>query len=168
MLIRPARLDDLERVQAIEAAAGEAFRSIGMDTVADDEPPNLDELAAYVRSGRAWVAADGNDEPVGYILVEEIDSCVHIAQVSVHPRHARQKIGSRLIQTAACWGAANELTEMTLTTFEHVPWNAEYYRRLGFRTVPEELWTEGLRLVVEREAVLDLAAWPRVVMKKRI
>jgi hypothetical protein len=57
---------------------------------------------------------------------------------------------------------------MTLTTFEHVPWNAPYYERLGFRVVPEELWTEGMRQVVEHEAALGLAAWPRVVMKKRI
>jgi GNAT superfamily N-acetyltransferase len=168
MLIRTGRLDDLERLRSIERAAGEAFRSISMKAIADGEPPSVDELAAYTRSGRAWVAADANGEPIGYIIVEEIDSCVHIAQVSVHPRHARQGIGSRLIHTAACWGAANGFTEMTLTTFEHVPWNAPYYERLGFRVVPEELWTEGMRQVVEHEAALGLAAWPRVVMKKRI
>ena len=168
MLIRAARLGDLERLRSIERAAGEAFRSIGMEAVADDEPPSVDELAAYTRSGRAWVAVDANDEPVGYIIVDEIDSCVHIAQVSVHPAHARQGIGSRLIETAAGWGAANGFTEMTLTTFEHVPWNAPYYERLGFRVVPEELWTESMRRVGEHEAALGLAAWPRVVMKKRI
>jgi predicted N-acetyltransferase YhbS len=109
MLIRTGRLDDLERLRSIERAAGEAFRSISMKAIADDEPPSVDELAAYTRSGRAWVAADANGEPIGYIIVEEIDSCVHIAQVSVHPRHARQGIGSRLIHTAACWGGSQRV-----------------------------------------------------------
>lgn len=168
VMIRTARADDLASLQAVEVAAGEAFRSIGMDAIADDEPPSIDNLAAYAASGRAWAAADSTDEPVGYIIVDELDGCVHIAQVTVHPLYSRQGIGRRLIERAASWGAARQLRGLTLTTFEDVPWNASYYRRLGFQTVPQEVWSEGLRLIVESEADMGLAAWPRVVMKRGI
>ena len=70
VMIRTARADDLASLQAVEVAAGEAFRSIGMDAIADDEPPSIDNLAAYAASGRAWAAADTTDEPVGYIIVD--------------------------------------------------------------------------------------------------
>ncbi|NED91417.1 arginine N-succinyltransferase, partial [Streptomyces sp. SID11233] len=39
MTIRPARPADLPRLQEIETAAGEAFRTLGMPEIADDAPP---------------------------------------------------------------------------------------------------------------------------------
>jgi hypothetical protein len=51
-------------------------------------------------------------------------------------------------------------------TFEHVPWNAPYYRRCGFRVLDEREWTPGLRAIREREAVHGLDRWPRVCMRK--
>jgi hypothetical protein len=44
--------------------------------------------------------------------------------------------------------------QATLTTFEHVPWNAPYYRRRGFRVLDDgELSADGqgcMRRDVER------------------
>ena len=61
--MRKARPEDLSHIQDIEVAAGELFRSIGMDAIADDPPPSEDELMAYQREGRAWVATDPADRP---------------------------------------------------------------------------------------------------------
>ncbi|MBT2595747.1 GNAT family N-acetyltransferase [Arthrobacter sp. ISL-72] len=92
-MIRKARENDLKRLQAIETLAGEAFRVIGMDSIAGDDPPRLDDLRGYVDAGRAWVSTDSLDSPIAYILVDELDQDAHIAQVTVHPRHSRQGIG---------------------------------------------------------------------------
>ncbi len=163
-MIREARASDLPMMRDIEVAAGEAFRMLGMDAVADDPAPALEALAAYQQVGRAWVASDTGDKPVAYLLVGVVDSYAHIGQVSVHPLHSRKALGRQLIDTAASWAAARGLRGMTLTTFAHVPWNAPYYARLGFRTVPESEWPTGMRQIVQSEAAHGLAAWPRVVM----
>lgn len=168
MTIRAARTTDIPAIQEIERAAGEPFRGIGLAEIADDEPPGADELAACIRSGGALVAVDGTDTAVAYLLVETLGSRAHIEQVSVHPSHARQGLGARLIEAADAWALERGLTEVTLTTFADVPWNAPYYARLGFSLLPDEQWDDALRERVREEAAAGLALsdWPRVAMAR--
>ncbi len=163
--VRPARHADLADLQRVERLAGEPFRNLGMDAVADDEPLALEDLERYQRAGRAWVAVDG-DEVVAYLLVDVLAGAAHVEQVSVDPGHARQGIGRRLIETAADWGRRQGLESLTLTTFEHVPWNAPYYARLGFTVLPETDLPPGLRTLRDEERERGLDRWPRVAMRK--
>ncbi|MFC9352873.1 GNAT family N-acetyltransferase [Arthrobacter sp. NPDC057013] len=137
-----------------------------MDAIADDDPPALDELRRYADAGRAWIAADAMDHPIAYILIDEMDGAAHIAQVTVHPQHARQGIGKDLIEEAGRWAASHRFRELTLTTFRDVPWNGPYYARIGFVELPESSWSEAMRRLVETEALQGLGAWPRVVMRR--
>jgi GNAT superfamily N-acetyltransferase len=164
-VIREARADDLAELRAVERAAGLVFRDIGMDAVADDEPPTVDELAAYQADGRAWVYADPDNRPVAYLLVAVVDGEAHIEQVSVRPEHARRGIGRRLIEVAREWARAHELPALSLTTFAEVPWNGPYYARLGFEVVPPDRLARGLRAIRATESAKGLDAWPRVVMR---
>jgi len=169
-VIRLARADDLPALRELERAAGAPFRELGMAAVADDEPPTVDELAAYQQDGRAWLATDDKDDtdaPVAYLLVEVVDGAAHVEQVSVHPACARRRLGERLLDTATRWAAERGLGAVTLTTYADVPWNGPYYRRLGFEVVPEHEIGKGLRAVREHEAARGLDAWPRVVMRRR-
>ena len=81
--VRAARSDELVRLQGIQVAAGGAFRGIGMSDVADNPPLALDVLEAYQESGRAFVASDVVDGPIGFVVVDVIDGCAHVEQVSV-------------------------------------------------------------------------------------
>ena len=74
--IRPARPSDGDELREIERLAGEQFRSVGMDEIADDSPPSLDVLAAYAAGGRSWVAVDGSGDsvPVGYAIVDVVET----------------------------------------------------------------------------------------------
>jgi GNAT superfamily N-acetyltransferase len=161
MHIRAVRADELPVLQDIERAAGRCFRDVGMPEIADDEPLPLDELASYQRSGRAWVAADGGDRPVAYLIAEPVDGNVHVEQVSVHPGSARRGIGRALLDHVAAGAPA-----LTLTTFADVPWNAPYYARCGFRTLGEDELTPGLRAIRRRESAAGLDRWPRVCMRR--
>ena len=96
-MIRSAISTDLPALQQIEVAAGEPFRDIGMDAIADDPPPTLDELNDFLAAEHIWVQTDANDVPVAYALVEIVDGGAHIEQVSVHPDHARKGLGAQLI-----------------------------------------------------------------------
>jgi GNAT superfamily N-acetyltransferase len=152
----------------IERAAGETFRTLGMDLVADDDPGTVDELAPYAADGRAFVSADADDQPLGYLLLDLVDGAAHIEQVSVHPFHARRGLGRALIEHAASWAVAHSLHELTLTTYVAVPWNGPYYERLGFRYLGADEETPGQRALRERERAAGLDAWPRACMSRSL
>jgi GNAT superfamily N-acetyltransferase len=168
MHIRVVRPAELCALRDIERAAGEVFRDVGMPEIADDEPLPLDVLAGYQRAGRAWVATDTDDVPVGYLIADVVDGCLHVEQVSVHPRCARRGVGRRLLDHLADLGAATGVPALTLTTFADVPWNAPYYRRCGFRILDDGEITAGLRGIRDHEAAHGLDRWPRVCMRREL
>jgi ribosomal protein S18 acetylase RimI-like enzyme len=166
MRIRPVRPAELTVLQDIERAAGRWFVDIGMPEIAEDEPLPVGELARYLHAGRAWVAIDSGDMPVGYLLADIVDGNLHVEQVSVHPGSARQRVGRRLLDHLAAQATASGITAVTLTTFAGVPWNAPYYRCCGFRILDEAELTPGLRAIRRREAAAGLDRWPRVCMRR--
>lgn len=139
-----------------------------MIEIAEDEPLTVQELALFQAGGRAWVSTDESDQPVAYMLLQRVDNCAHVEQVSVHPDHAGRRLGQDLIEFAASWADHYDLAGVTLTTFQHVPWNAPYYRRLGFRGLEIGELTTGLRAIRVHEATLGLDKWPRVAMRKDV
>ncbi len=163
--IRPALSRDLPLLREIESAAGERFREHGLDDVADDEPPPVEVLATYAGDGRAWVAVDDNDRPVGYILVDVVDGGGHIEQVSVVPHSQGRGIGRALVDQARAWAVGRGLPELTLTTFGHVPWNRPLYEHLGFRVVATDELGPELRRRRAVEADRGLDPHLRVVMR---
>lgn len=166
MHIRTAHLDELPALQDIERAAGQCFREIGIPEIADDEPPSLDELARHQRAGLAWVATDGADAPVAYLIADRVDGNLHVEQVSVHPDTARRGIGRSLLDRLAARAMSEGAPALTLTTFTEVPWNAPYYARLGFVTLDESELTPGLERIRRHEAALGLDRWPRTCMRR--
>lgn len=90
------------------------------------------------------------------------------AQVSVDPAHARRGVGRALIETAETWAREHAFNNITLTTFEHVPWNAPYYARLGFVVLPEHEQPAQLQEIRRAEAASGLDAWPRVAMRRQL
>jgi len=166
MRIRAARATELPALQAIERAAGLMFCDIGMPEIAQYDPWPLPLMAARRDAGRIWVQAGDGDEPVAYLMADLVDGCLQIEQVTVHPGSARRGLGRALLDHAANRAAAGGLPALTLTTFAHVPWNAPYYARCGFRVLDDAEITPGLRAIREREAAMGLDRWPRVCMRR--
>ena len=132
-----------------------------MQAIAEDEPPSVATLRRYCDDQMLWVAVDDKDVPVAYVIVEPVDGCVHIEQVSVHPDFAGKRLGGALIETVMNWAASRRCPAVTLTTFSEVPWNAPYYARLGFQVIPEAELSPGLRRIRTQEKELGLDAWPK-------
>jgi GNAT superfamily N-acetyltransferase len=166
--VRGVRPEDVGRLQAIQLAAGSSFRDVGMPAVADSPPLPTESLAGYRRAGRAWVAADEHDEPVGFVVADVIDGCAHIEQVSVHPAHAGQRVGAMLIDHVSGWAARHGLAALTLITFRGVPWNAPYYERLGFHEVADADVTPGLAALAAAEPDFGRGANTRVCMRREL
>ena len=188
-MIRPARVADVPALREIERAAGETFREIGLDVVADEEPPPAAVLAAYVVAGRAWVAersaggtsigaersAGGTSIGaersagtglVGYLIADLVDGCAHVEQVSVLPSQRGRRIGEGLVEHLAGWARDRGLPALTLTTYRDVPWNGPHWVRLGFRELIAP--GPGLRAIREHEAARGLDVWPRLAMRREL
>jgi GNAT superfamily N-acetyltransferase len=166
--LRDLREADLPHLPSIESEAGASFRAVGMDAVANDDLPTVEELRVYLRVGRGWVAVDDHHLPIGYLIADIVDNEAHIEQVSVLPTWSRRGIGKALIDCAVVWAADLALTAITLTTFTKVAWNGPYYERLGFRYLPEDQIGPELREIRRQEARRGLDAWPRACMWKPV
>ncbi len=163
--LRPARRADVSRLQQIEVAAGELFRRVGLDRVADDPPPTTDLLDRHICEGTAWVAATATTV-VGYALASIVDGDGHVDQVSVDPAAAGNRIGEQLIDVIDRWAASRGAPAVTLTTFRDVPWNGPYYRRLGFEDIADVETGPALRQIRDDELAAGLDVAPRVAMRR--
>jgi GNAT superfamily N-acetyltransferase len=164
--VRPSLRAESPTLREIETFAGEAFRSIGMDAIADTEPMSVEVLDAYAISGRSWVAVDETDRPVAYVVVDVVDGNAHIEQISVLPDNQGRGVGKDLLDTVRSWAIEAGCPAITLTTFIHVPWNYPLYEHLGFVVLPEEELGPELRAVREHEAQMGLDPADRVCMRK--
>src|ERR1019366_8685399 len=150
--IRVARADDGRDLRQIERLAGERFRDVGQESVANAEPAPLEVLADYAAEGRSWVAVDEQDRPVAYVIVDVVDGAAHIEQISVRPDRQGTGIAHALVDRVRTWASTTGMSAITLTTFATVPWNGPLYEHLGFVMMQEHELGPELRSVRDAEA----------------
>ncbi len=166
--IRLARRDELRKIQVIEKAAAQLFRTTSYADLADDDGMSLADLEQWLTDGKIWVAVDQADEPVGFVVAHAIDGTVYLHELDIDPQHGRQGLGARLIDAVAIWAQERGYPALTLSTFADVAWNAPYYARLGFRVLEVDELGPGLRTVRDEEAASGLAIEKRVCMLRPV
>lgn len=193
--LRYATPRDIPEIRDLERRSGEPFRDIGLDVIADDDPPDEATLHAAVLGhsvlGHAvFVVEDGGDNrrtpggstsgrtpPTGqrpdparrpliaWMWLSVVDGDVLVEQVSVDPGYRGQRIGAGLLRTAVECAARHGLPGVVLTTFRDVPWNGPLYRRQGFTDMRAETIGPELRTVRCRETASGLDVLPRVCLR---
>lgn len=123
-------------------------------------------LVSYAEAGRAWVAVDADDRPEGYVVVDVLDGCAHIEQISVAPEAQGRGLARALLDEVACWAQTQGMPALTLTTFTDVPWNAPLYAHLGFEVVEEADLADDLRGRRDEEAGHGLDPDVRCCMRR--
>ena len=121
----------LSEIPELERAAGERFIAIGMADVADGEVTPLSILESRADLQRLYVAIAPDGKVVGFLIWSPKDGRAYIEEVSVRPDHAGHRLGARMIDRLADDVRGNHRA-LSLATFRDVPWNAPYYRKLGF------------------------------------
>ena len=156
-LILKAESRHLPHLPGIEDAAGELV------PVEDrPEPPgwsNLPPEAFEIASGRdlLWVVVEEDAGiPIAFLMADVVDSCMHIVEFDVHPRHGRRGVGSNLLNHVLDTARQRGFHAATLTTFGHLAWNAPYYVRLGFESVGADQIGRGLAQWLEKEQALGM------------
>ncbi len=165
MATRATRHTDIPDLRTIEWAAGRRFREFGLAHIADDEPSATEIMAAYVDEGRSWVATQPDDRPIGYVLVDELDELAHIEQVTVLPEHQGNGHGRALLERVADWARATGHPAISLTTYDHIPWNRPLYEHLGFRVLDAADLGPGLTARRAEEADRGMDPDLRVAMR---
>jgi ribosomal protein S18 acetylase RimI-like enzyme len=156
--IRQATSADLPALRAIEAAADTTYERLFGEL--DWPEPSAGEWRAR-QPGFLVVAG----EPAyGFAHVLVIGGHAHLEQLAVRPEHQQRGVGTALVR-AVLQRAGNEgHSRLTLSTYADVPWNAPFYRRLGFEVV--ERLTPFERELQEREEAMGLMRYgDRVVMQ---
>ncbi|MEM7123540.1 MAG: GNAT family N-acetyltransferase [Pseudomonadota bacterium] len=139
-----------------------------MAEISNDPPTDIETLREAQAESQLWVACDGNDVPIGFVLARLVDGALYIQELDVMRAYQRRGIGGRLI--AAVCDAARDRGDSTvmLSTFADVPWNAPYYERLGFRRLEHAELTPALRAIEAEEAAFGLDTTRRVFMGRTL
>lgn len=148
--VRPALATELDAIRALERDSSRRFLGV-MDALAADEPTPLEVLAARV-AANGLLAATLEQNLAAFVMFRPLEDSLYIEQIDVAPAFEGRRIGAALIDAVAERAAQAGLARLTLSTFRDVPWNAPYYRRLGFADIPDDALSKAL-LAVRREHV---------------
>lgn len=168
IVIRPATAADIESMRALERSAAQMFHAIGYDFCADGPVRDADEHLRVIETGVTLVAETKTGSLAGFAMVEPMDGEAHLVEIDVAPLFQRQGLARRLIAGGADWSRSKGFDGMTLTTYRDVPWNAPYYRRLGFVEFKPGPGRSGLIRTINQEAAWGFDFRPRIAMRKTI
>ncbi len=166
--IRLSRLEDLGVLPQIEHAANALFAAYGLAEQLSDIPTSFELLREGVETARLWVAADVRDCPVGFALVTTVGDNAHLDELDVDPAHGRRGLGTALVETVCDWAQTTGCRAITLTTLRHIPWNAAWYERLGFRVLEQKDLSAALQDLLHEEIRRGLPAEQRVAMRREL
>ncbi len=162
--LRRARTEELAVLPEIEHLAAQQFLESAHPFIAQAEAQTLAQLQEYQRHGGVWVAATARGEIAAFALSKEVDGTAYLAELDVHPAHARQGLGRALFEVLKRQARERGYPSVLLTTFRDVPWNAPNYERWGFRIMRDDEVGPGLRAIREHETRTGLPAASRVCM----
>lgn len=134
---RLAAPHEAETIRLIEFEAGARFASVGMAGIADAPPMSVELVARKIAAQEIIVAVDGDDVCAGFVMFEPQAERIYVQELDVLTSHAGRRIGAALIDEVARLARSRKLLQLVLSTYREVPWNAPYYRRLGFREIAE-------------------------------
>ena len=132
--LRDTRIADIFRLQKIERAAAELFRDsdlIDIDTMA--VIPMGDHITS-VETGIS-IVAEVEGRVAGFVMGEMHDEVAYLRELDVDPAYQRRGIGAQLVTAYVQAAKAKTATAIYLSTFRAPPWNAPFYRRMGFTDV---------------------------------
>jgi len=161
--IRPAAKADLACLHAIERAAATLFPE---GRIADvDDVMSLVDLENAADEGLLLVATL-DESVVGFAMAHELDGCLHLAVMAVHPDYGNRGLGRKLVFAILHEAACRQLSKVTLTTFGDLPFNGPFYQHTGFRVLSDAELSPSLRDIIAHEESLGMLN--RVAMQQLI
>jgi GNAT superfamily N-acetyltransferase len=149
--IRPVEVGEADLVEGIEVASDRLLEPFGAWPL-----PPADSASKAAERARTAATLVAGRPPAGFARLEVVDRHAHLGQLSVLPEYGRLGVGTALVNTACDWARRRGHGLITLTTFADIPFNAPFYRRLGFRPLARHEIGLELRQIVSDEAELEI------------
>lgn len=169
MRLRPATPADAVILPELEQSAGLAFRADHeLAWLADAGNLPAERYREIIAGGWSWIAEEEQAAPVGYAAASLDGEELHLWELNVHIDHQRRGVGRALLQRLLVEAAAAALPAVTLTTFRDLPWNAPFYRSMGFELVDDGQLDARLTALLAKEVRLGMPAARRCAMRRKI
>lgn len=152
-------------IRALELAGAAMFSFEDLPQSIRYRVTDIETLATAIREARLWVANTSSGRTIGFALAEIVDGEVHLSEIDVLPEQSRRGVGTCLVKRVCEWARERGSDAVTLTTFRHIPWNAPFYAKLGFETIPESEIGPDLSGLMREEAAAGLDCEKRVCMR---
>jgi GNAT superfamily N-acetyltransferase len=130
-IVRPTTTTDLLELEPLERSAASLFRETDRAWVADQEPTTAEVHLEAIAAGLHWLALT-EEIVAGFVFSRRIEWSLYVTELVVARPYQRQGIGRLLMATMEEHARGIGATQITLTTYRDLPWNAPFYRRLGF------------------------------------
>lgn len=164
--MRPAEIGDVAALQAIEHDAARRYAAHDATRFCIDLPDRTDDEHRRAREGGLALLGEVAGARIGFILALPMDGRAHILELAVALDQQGRGYGRVLITAAEAWAAAKGFSEMTLTTFRDLPWNAPFYARLGYDAFDVGPGRTELDALIADEIAAGVHRAPRVAMRK--
>jgi GNAT superfamily N-acetyltransferase len=166
LVIRPGLKTEIDAIRDLERASSRRFLGV-MDALADDASTPALALAQRIDSdGLLTARLDGR--LAAFVMFRPLEDSLYIEQIDVAPAFEGRRIGAALIDAVAERAATTGLARLTLSTFRDVPWNAPYYRRLGFLDIADDALSNALRAVRREHVARGLDERARLFMQRPV
>ncbi len=163
-LIRPGQAADIFRLQEIERDAATLFEGWpGIDTSAIASVIALsDHLRAIDHNLSVVIECDGRI--AGFAVGDRQGGDAYLRELDVARSYQQRGYGARLVRAFVQTARKNGARDVYLATFRTPPWNAPFYRKLGFVDVDRADYHPWMKAMEDEQATfLDLST--RVFMK---
>jgi GNAT superfamily N-acetyltransferase len=156
--IEPAKPEYLSALPGIEREAANVFPAEMIPDEVKEYVLSLEQFEKALVQKLLWLAISADNQPVGFALatVDVNDKSAMLAELDVLPDHQQKGLGRALVQTVIEWARSEGFKSLSITTFSNVPWNAPFYKKLGFRYLLEKELTATLIAILNKEEELGL------------
>jgi predicted N-acetyltransferase YhbS len=165
---RLAELDEIEAVRAIEYEAAQRFATVGMTGIADAQPMKADFVRRKIEASEIVVAVNDAARCVAFVMFAPLPTSFYIEELDVLTAWAGRRIGAELIEQVDLLARKAGVQQLVLSTFRDVPWNAPYYRRLGFSVIETAQLDAKLRAIRATHVDRGLDESKRVFMCREV
>lgn len=167
--LRKATPADAAIFSDLEQSAGLLFRAdreIAWLADADNLP--VERYRNIIAAGWSWIAEGGQAQPVAFVAATPEGEELHLWELNVHIEHQRRGIGRALLQRLIAEATAAGIPALTLTTFRDLPWNAPFYRSMGFELLATAQLGPRLAVLLAEEVRMGLPAVRRCAMRRKL
>lgn len=162
--LRNARPADIFRLQEIERAAAELFRGSGLIDIDLMSATTMHDHLACIEEGIS-IVAEADERVAGFVIGELHDDAAYLRELDVDPAFQKRGIGARLVEAFVDRARTDGAKATYLSTFRDPPWNAPFYRKLGFTDVARADYFYWMHELETAQAVfLDLST--RVFLRR--